>query len=450
VAFRVKYPDFARNRGPHFWLWPANLIAARVHWRADKSSEWRDDNERSIYPHPVGANARTKTYHYLLPDLAPTLVPEETIRVIILGDTGEGDASQYGLLPLIRALKPHFMIIAGDVAYPAGRSDDYTEGFFRPYNNLKIPIWAVPGNHEYYSSSKGREFVEVFCSRKRVEDWSLFGLRFVPQPGTYWELAESGFTNVRILGIDTGHSGKLDSNDAASSDARQIGWLEDRLAEANEAKEKVILLFHIPVLVDGKLADEPQLVRLHELIASSQSVKAVICGHIHNFQIYEPAVFATALRAISGVPFPHEPAYVVSGGGGSFLSIPPKGESDYKWKEAFPDRTQWERLTGRNLRQKTLAVARRGIAKVSLSQSLVDRALASIEEAGLYDKDKSALLSFLLVEIKKDGATITPVFLKDLTDLYPGILAINIQNDFPPPDASRVEDCKKHKLAIQM
>ena len=95
------------------------------------------------------------------------------------------------------------------------------------------------------------------------------------------------------------------------------------------------------------------------------------------------------------------------------------------WKRAFPDRTQWERLTGRNLRQKSLAVARRGIAKLRLSQSSIDRALASFEEAGLYDKDKTALLSFLLVEIKKDGATVMPVFLKDLSELYPGILAID-------------------------
>src|ERR1700722_14529820 len=146
MAVRVEYPTIAGNRGPGFWLKPANLIAARRAGRVDRSGEWRARNERSIPAGPPDQEPRTRSYQELLPrGFDPS---SETMRIVILGDSGEGDRSQYGLVPLIRALNPHFMIINGDVAYPAGREIDYVEGFFEPYNDLGIPIWAVPGNHE--------------------------------------------------------------------------------------------------------------------------------------------------------------------------------------------------------------------------------------------------------------------------------------------------------------
>ena len=78
------------------------------------------------------------------------LIPAGQVEAI-LGDTGEGDTSQYALLPLLHAANPDLIIINGDVAYPAGELDDFVEGFFRPYTGFGIPIWATAGNHEYYS-----------------------------------------------------------------------------------------------------------------------------------------------------------------------------------------------------------------------------------------------------------------------------------------------------------
>jgi len=85
-----------------------------------------------------------------------------SFRFLILGDTGEGDYSQYGTLPMIRAMRPSFVLINGDVAYPAGRNEDFERGFFTPYRGLNVPIWATPGNHEYYSTLKGAEFFGLF------------------------------------------------------------------------------------------------------------------------------------------------------------------------------------------------------------------------------------------------------------------------------------------------
>ena len=68
------------------------------------------------------------------------------------------------------------------------------------------------------------------------------------------------------------------------------------------------------------------------------------------------------------------------------------------WKIAFPDALM-ERLPGRKLRRNPGGPTKELLTFFCLS---LDRScLASFEQAGLYDKDKTALLSFLLVEIKK-------------------------------------------------
>jgi 3',5'-cyclic AMP phosphodiesterase CpdA len=448
LTLKVEYPTFAKNRGAGFWLKPQNWFAARRALRFDKSNDWRDANERAISTPPPGMWSRTTSLRSLVPKN-----PGDEIRAIVLADTGEGDRSQYGLLPLIRALRPDFMVIVGDVAYPAGRYIDYIEGFFQPYKDLGIPIWAVPGNHEYYSPHKGREFVEVFCTRTRADDWSSFGLRFVRQPGVYWEIAGGGLTNVNIIGIDTGHSGKLDSVNPGSSDTRQMLWLDARLREADKEKRAVILMFHIPTLVDGKLAVKTRLIRLHGLIANHECVKAVICGHIHNFQKYKPDTFAKAVSDITGMSLTRDPAphYFVSGGGGAFLSAPPTGRLRYGRERDFPERSEWERFTGRSIPQKTVALTRRGVAGAKLSQTVVDRALASLEEEALADGDQPALMSFLLLQMTQSVATITPVFLPKLGDLYPALDSrINVQNRFPEPDSARVQDCVQRSLEVRV
>jgi hypothetical protein len=81
----------------------------------------------------------------------------------ILGDTGEGDASQYAVVPplLASADGTAFLLIASDVVYPAGDAADYEEKFYRPYADYPGPIYAVPGNHDWYDGLAG--FMLHFC-----------------------------------------------------------------------------------------------------------------------------------------------------------------------------------------------------------------------------------------------------------------------------------------------
>ncbi|MEA2443185.1 MAG: hypothetical protein QOJ12_477, partial [Thermoleophilales bacterium] len=101
----------------------------------------------------------------------------EAISFLVMGDTGEGDASQYAVVApaMARSAGIAFTFIAGDVIYPAGGVNAYDMSFFRPYEKLPGPIYAVPGNHDWYDDLTG--FMYWFCgARERpkpgAEGWS--------------------------------------------------------------------------------------------------------------------------------------------------------------------------------------------------------------------------------------------------------------------------------------
>jgi hypothetical protein len=89
------------------------------------------------------------------------------ISVLVLGDTGEGDGSQYALVPglVSESAGTAFAFVLSDVIYPAGGIDDYENKFYRPYKDYPGPIYAVPGNHDWYDDLTGFRF--TFCGVRR-------------------------------------------------------------------------------------------------------------------------------------------------------------------------------------------------------------------------------------------------------------------------------------------
>ncbi len=81
----------------------------------------------------------------------------EEVSFLVVGDTGEGDASQYALVkPLLACGQDtHFMVICSDVIYPAGDTEDYEAKFYEPYEDYQHPIYALPGNHDWYDGLNG-------------------------------------------------------------------------------------------------------------------------------------------------------------------------------------------------------------------------------------------------------------------------------------------------------
>ncbi|MFJ7149275.1 metallophosphoesterase family protein [Streptomyces sp. NPDC100445] len=255
-------------------------------------------------------------------------VPER-FSFMVLGDPGEGGDSQYAVVPgfLEVARDTEFAVIASDVVYPVGCADDYGRNFFRPYRDYPAPVYAIPGNHDWYEDLDA--FMRVFCAetaplppesrprpltrawwrsllwhRARPTDGQRLAearrLRSAPgqqavQPGPYWAI-DAG--PVRIIGIDTGLLGTLD--------AEQGTWLR----EVSRGPRPKILVTGSPLYVDGEHHPCPvegggtvdDVVR-----APEHHYVAAIGGDIHNYQRYPVDVGGRTVQ------------YVVAGGGGAFM-----------------------------------------------------------------------------------------------------------------------------------
>src|SRR4029453_18608285 len=78
---------------------------------------------------------------------------------IVIGDTGEGDASQHvlrdQLLAVAGSADVRFVVISSDVVYPTGSMNDYEAKFWLPFKGVTRPVYAIPGNHDWYDALEG-------------------------------------------------------------------------------------------------------------------------------------------------------------------------------------------------------------------------------------------------------------------------------------------------------
>ncbi|TPQ19067.1 metallophosphoesterase family protein [Streptomyces sporangiiformans] len=292
---------------------------------------------------------------------------------MVIGDTGEGDEPQYAVVPGFLKVSEgtDFSVLASDVIYPVGSTDDYGTKFHRPYKDYQAPIYAIPGNHDWYEDLDG--FMRVFCDapplapeptprrsmRERLRSWlwhkpqrtdeqrlaEARQLRSSPaqqalQPGPYWAI-DSG--PVRIIGIDTGLQGTID--------AEQGRWLQ----EVSKGPLPKILITGSPLYVDGE--HHPCAIdgggTVDDIVrAPEHHYIAAIGGDIHNYQRYPVQVNGRTIQ------------YVVSGGGGAFMhathTIPRIGlahvtEDDFRCYPLRGDSLAfYSRLYGRRLRMRRL------------------------------------------------------------------------------------------------
>ena len=74
----------------------------------------------------------------------------------MIGDTGEGDASQHVLRDQLLSVANHpdvrFVVISSDVVYPVGSMNDYEAKFWLPFKGVTKPVYAIPGNHDWYDA----------------------------------------------------------------------------------------------------------------------------------------------------------------------------------------------------------------------------------------------------------------------------------------------------------
>lgn len=330
---------------------------------------------------------------------------EQALRFAVIGDPGEGDDSQLypnnqrrgaaaqmasksielsqAAAPAERAPKSSdqllrqlielpalgeetaafdFAIISSDVVYPGGETFDYERAFYRPNaprftHRRQAPLYAIPGNHDWYDGLHGfllnftynsasatppalaaligamawdwrpwrrwdRERVQYLRNRYQLEQVGGLAETGCTQSLSFFEL-RFGELPLVVFGLDNGISG--------STDYIQYTWLERRLRalRSGDAAQQpyIVVLVGNPLYVDGAFAgaretpgDAP-LPResyspreLYELLREYH-VDVVMGGDTHAYQRYE-VLYSDAQGARRVMH------HIVNGGGGAYLSPP--------------------------------------------------------------------------------------------------------------------------------
>jgi uncharacterized membrane protein HdeD (DUF308 family) len=247
---------------------------------------------------------------------------------LVIGDTGEGDPSQYSLvssyLAVARRDDVKFLVVASDVIYPAGAMSDYETNFYLPFQGLGKPIYAIPGNHDWFDALEGfnanllepkaaraamaarveADLRLTSTNRARIEQLiaqaarlrRLYGVDAGKQRAPFFELQTENFA---LLAIDTGI--------LRSVDARQWAWLERALARSR-GKLVMAIVGH-PRFAGGHDTATDELAALYALLARN-GVTIAMAGDTHDFEYYrEPRAGEAPLH------------HFVNGGGGAYLSI---------------------------------------------------------------------------------------------------------------------------------
>jgi 3',5'-cyclic AMP phosphodiesterase CpdA len=310
------------------WYFDTENWAAGIwnSWAEERTDAWREAMVRAASPPATAAG----------PDRASAITPEGVPRegdfsFIVIGDTGEGDASQHSLrdqyLQVVRTEDVRFVVVSSDVVYPAGAMRDYEAKFWLPFMGTTKPVYAIPGNHDWYdaleafaatffrpdaaraairarveadnrmtSTTDGRiEELIAEASRLRQE----YGVPTQLQEAPYFQLQTDSFA---LFAVDTGVARRVDP--------AQWVWLKGAL-ESARGKMKMAILGH-PLYAGGRYLGQgdPDFAALHRLLRE-HDVAIVMAGDTHDLEYYAEA------RAGS----PRVMHHFVNGGGGAYLSF---------------------------------------------------------------------------------------------------------------------------------
>lgn len=226
-------------------------------------------------------------------DLSFGVIPgklADDAKVAIIGDWGTGLPDAAFLLDSLFAQHPDIaaLLHLGDI-YQRGSAAEVRDNFVSPIraackkHNLQIPVFAVPGDHEY-KDSRGAAYYQMLDD---VNNWD----KSWQQQASYFCLrTQSG--NWQFLGADTGWNPNYDDQPGLTPEEQ--AWHEDKL-DPKKFKGKTVFLTHRQFLsaYDPLSASHGGTPHYNDkLVASLQSmltgttlrnIDLLLWGHEHRF-----------------------------------------------------------------------------------------------------------------------------------------------------------------------
>jgi uncharacterized membrane protein HdeD (DUF308 family) len=296
-------------------------------WAESRTDVWREAMVKAVAqsapPHD-GASAFA---------VQPAGIDTGDFAFLVIGDPGEGDASQQvlrdQLLTASRQESVRFVVISSDVVYPTGAMRDYEAKFWLPFKGIDKPVYAIPGNHDWYDALEAfnATFLKPEAARaamharveadlrltsttdERISELiaqaaRLRGEYHVPtalQDGPFFQLQTPRFA---FIAVDTGVVKRADD--------LELQWLKSALAAAR-GKFIMVLLGH-PLYALGLYQGDsnPDFAAIHQLLRD-HGVRVAMAGDVHDFEYY-----AEHYESPSGARTMH---HFVNGGGGAYLSV---------------------------------------------------------------------------------------------------------------------------------
>jgi calcineurin-like phosphoesterase family protein len=195
---------------------------------------------------------------------------ESSVRFLVMGDTGRGDAGQLETGRMIESVHAKFpftfVIMVGDNMYGADTPGDYVNKFENPYKSLiskGVKFYAALGNHD----NPNQRFYKQF---------NMNGERFYTFRGSSGGLSKLTEGGVRFFAIDSNYL-----------DKSQLDWLSKEMAASGS--DWKICFFHHPLYSSGKTHGSALETRaVLEPMFVKDGVSVVFAGHDHFYERIKP------------------------------------------------------------------------------------------------------------------------------------------------------------------
>jgi uncharacterized membrane protein HdeD (DUF308 family) len=295
-------------------------------WAESRTDEWREAMVNRVIAGEREAGRPAPDF-----GLSPAGI-EGDFSFIVIGDTGEGDASQHSLRDqLLRAAwqdEVKFVVLSSDVVYPVGAMRDYETKFWLPFKGVEKPVYAIPGNHDWYDALEAfaATFFEPDAARRAMQaraeaERKLTSTTNTRIDGLIRQAAElrqeyrvpTGFQKAPFFQIQAGRFALIavDTGVVKGVDPAELVWLRSAL-DAARGKFTMVVLGH-PLYAGGVYQAEGNgaFAAIHHLL-QQYDVQLVMAGDTHDLEYYvEPRREGGGAGAV----------HVVNGGGGAYMSF---------------------------------------------------------------------------------------------------------------------------------